>query len=612
MEQLRLIARFLWPWVRRYRLRLAGAVLAGALFGASNAGVLWLTRTVLERLEDDPAPAAESVEAAPGEGLAAEAGAVDRFLDRWLPRRGEPAGMLQYLSLILGLPLLISIRSSWEYLSAYWMSWVGERVVNDLRVKVLGKLSGLPLGYFDKAKMGDMITRINGDTLMLQNCITHGIKNSVSHPVTVLVVFLYLVRMDWQLMLGIAALLPGTLVPLLIFGRKARAASAGRVRANVVQSSLLVEMLSAIRVVKAYCLESREVERFRNLSRQIFSHTMRGVRAQEIVGPIIETLSMLAVGTLIVFVILTDRSIADLVTFFAGLFMFYESIKKLAKLHVLFSQTSVGVQRLESILAEQPEVADPGRGLPVDRFERGIRFQGVSFAYREEQVLEDIDLAIPRGTRLGIAGESGSGKTTLIHLLLRFFEPDRGRILLDGADLADLRVRDCRQLMALVSQDVVVFDQSVADNIGCGRAGATREEIERAAEQAHATGFIRELEHGFDTWLGERGVTLSGGQRQRIAIARAFVRDAPILILDEATASLDARSEAEVQLAIDDLARSRTVICIAHRLSTLRSMDRIVVLEKGRIREEGSYESLLSAGGAFAAMARRQGIADPD
>ena len=426
MEQLRLIARFLWPWVRRYRLRLAGAVLAGALFGASNAGVLWLTRTVLERLEDDPAPAAESVEAAPGEGLAAEAGAVDRFLDRWLPRRGEPAGMLQYLSLILGLPLLISIRSSWEYLSAYWMSWVGERVVNDLRVKVLGKLSGLPLGYFDKAKMGDMITRINGDTLMLQNCITHGIKNSVSHPVTVLVVFLYLVRMDWQLMLGIAALLPGTLVPLLIFGRKARAASAGRVRANVVQSSLLVEMLSAIRVVKAYCLESREVERFRNLSRQIFSHTMRGVRAQEIVGPIIETLSMLAVGTLIVFVILTDRSIADLVTFFAGLFMFYESIKKLAKLHVLFSQTSVGVQRLESILAEQPEVADPGRGLPVDRFERGIRFQGVSFAYREEQVLEDIDLAIPRGTRLGIAGESGSGKTTLIHLLLRFFEPDRG------------------------------------------------------------------------------------------------------------------------------------------------------------------------------------------
>jgi ATP-binding cassette, subfamily B, bacterial MsbA len=643
------IFRFSWPYIRAYRGRLYGAVLAGIVFGVSNAGILMLTETILERLEPvdtetvlsdegtvlDESPTGEDsekslvevpkaedkrsalylierVSPATGEWVRSVSEAVgasfDRILDVFFPRMGSPVTVLQVVGAVLGLPFLVAFRSGGQYLSAYWMSWVGERIVNDLRVEVLDRLSRLSLNYFNQAKMGDMITRINGDTLMLQHCISHGVKHSITDPVTIIAVFLFLLVSDWQLTMTLVVLLPICLLPVVIYGRKARKASKKKVSTNVTQSSLIVEMLSAIRVVKAYSLEDREVGRFRILSRQLFGHTMKGVRAHEIVGPIIETISMLAVGGLIVFVVQTERSVSDLMTFFIGIIMFYMPIKKLAKLHVLFEQTSVGVDRLKSVLSEIPEVQESTASLPVTEFNRGIRFDGVSFAYGDDPVLRGIDFEIPRGTKLGIAGESGSGKSTLINLLFRFFDPGSGRLQIDGVDLKDLKLKDYRGLLALVSQDVVVFDQSVYDNIACGRIGASREDVMRAAEQAHATEFIEALVDGFDTRLGERGVTLSGGQRQRIAIARAFVRNAPILVLDEATAALDAKSEAEVQSAIEELAANRTVICIAHRLSTLKSMDEVMVLDKGLIIEKGPYDSLLREGGAFAQMAARQGI----
>ena len=632
MARALLIFRFSWPYVQKHRGRLYGALLAGAIFGLSNAGILWITRTVLERLNPEKDAAeqelvssdAHSSEASffqrsfPRTAAALESmavsveSAVAGVVDQWFPKMGNPVTVFQLLGALLGLPLLVSIRSGGEYLSAYWMSWVGERMVNDLRVEVLESLSRLSLNYFNQAKMGDMITRINSDTLALQNCINIGVKRSVTDPLTILAVFAYLVFMDWQLMARTAVLLPICLVPVIIYGRKARRASANKIQTNVTQSSLIVEMLSAIRIVKAFALEEREVARFRRLSRQLFGYTMRGVRSQEIVGPIIETVSMAAVGMLIVFVVQTERSAPDLITFFIGLIMFYIPVKKLAKLHVFFEQASVSVGRLQNILAETPEVQDSPQAAPIQTFSKAIQFENVSFAYPRanpsNMALQNIRLTIPHGLKLGIAGESGSGKSTLIHLLFRFFDPIAGAVLFDGKDLRNLKVKDCRKLLALVSQDIVVFDQSVAENIRCGRLDSTREEIIQAARQAHAIEFIEKLEKGFETQLGERGAALSGGQRQRIAIARAFVRNAPILVLDEATAALDARSEAEVQTAIDELAVNRTVICIAHRLSTLQAMDKIIVLEKGRIAEQGSYPQLLSQDGPFARMAQRQGI----
>ena len=533
---------------------------------------------------------------------------IHSVVDLLFPEMGSPVTFWQAQYGPEGLPLLVAFRSAGQYLSAYWMSWVGEKMVNDLRVDVLECLSRLSLNYFNKAKMGDMITRINGDTMMLQRCIGNGVKHSITDPVTIVAVFLFLVVTDWQLTLSVVILLPMCLLPVAIYGSKARKASKKQVKANVTQASLIVEMLSAIRVVKAYSLEEREVSRFRVLSRRLFGHTMKGIRSREIVGPIIETASMLAVGALIVFVVQTGRSVPELVTFFAGLIMFYMPVKKLAKLHIMFEQTSVGVERLKSVLAEIPQVQDSTSAKAIEGFQREIRLENVSFAYGEELVLRGLNLNIPRGTKLGIAGESGSGKSTIINLIFRFFDPTEGRMLVDGVDVRDLKLKDYRQLLALVSQDVVVFDQSVHENIASGRLGATQEEVVEAARQAHAETFIKALEEGFETRLGERGVTLSGGQRQRIAIARAFVRNAPILVLDEATAALDAKSEGEVQSAIDRLAANRTVICIAHRLSTLKSMDEIIVLDAGRIVEQGSYDALLKQGGQFAQMAARQGI----
>jgi len=266
------------------------------------------------------------------------------------------------------------------------------------------------------------------------------------------------------------------------------------------------------------------------------------------------------------------------------------------------------VNRLLHILQQQPSVKDPAQPKPLREFRRGIAFENVSFTYGRELVLQNLNLEVPRGTKLGVAGESGSGKSTLVNLLFRFFDPTGGVIRIDGLDLREIACADLRRLMALVSQDVVLFDMTVAENIALGKAGATRAEIEAAAKAAFAHEFIAAMPQGYDTSIGERGVTLSGGQRQRLCLARAFVRNAPILVLDEATASLDSKAEAEVQAAIDRLAEHRTVISVAHRLSTLAAMDFLIVLERGQIVESGSFDELLRHGGVFADMAARQGI----
>ena len=297
-----------------------------------------------------------------------------------------------------------------------------------------------------------------------------------------------------------------------------------------------------------------------------------------------------------------------MVGFLTGMFLLYNPVKKIAGINIMFHETSVGVDRLIKLLREQPTVKDMTTARRVTKFTSELSFEHVSFSYGNQLVVQDVDIVIKRGFKLGVAGESGSGKSTLANLIFRFYDPTHGRITLDGVDLREITIHDLRQLMALVSQDIVLFDNTVAENIAYGRSGATRTEVEQAAQQAYAHEFIMQLPHGYDTRIGERGITLSGGQRQRLSIARAFVRNAPILVLDEATAALDSQAEAEVQKAIDHLAENRTVISIAHRLSTLRTSDQIIVLSQGRIIEAGSFSDLVSCGGVFSGMAQRQGI----
>ena len=614
MRHLKAVFRFGWPYMRPYQSRLWLGVLCGVLLGLSNASFIWATKTIFGRLEAKPAM--EKEETASTNRLAvylqervkAVRQTVDTAVDPWLPLAGRERDAKQLIGGFLLLPVLVAIRGMLGYFSTYCMCWVSERVMADLRAAALHKLNQLSLDFFNRSTMGDLTTRINGDTAALYRCMALGFGDLIREPVTIISLVAGLCLLDWQLTVLALVFVPLVVVPLRKLGGKMRAVSRAGLNVSINQSSTLLEALAGIRVIQAFGLEDRQEERFRQNSRQLIHFGMKTVQARELINPITEVVAMLGLGCLVVFVFWKESRLPGMASFSIGLVMLMQPLKKLTALHVLFQQTAVSVDRLFQLFQEQPTVRNRPTAQPLREFRSKLAFKAVNFAYADKLVIRDFSLVIPRGMKLGVAGESGSGKSTLVNLIFRFYDPTSGVITVDGVDLRELQLQDLRGHMALVSQEVVVFDQTVAENIACGKAEATRQEVEAAARQAYAHDFIMQLPQGYDTRLGERGVTLSGGQRQRLVIARAFVRNAPILVLDEATAALDSHAEAEVQKVIEQFAAHRTVICVAHRLSTLAAMDRIIVLSEGSIVEQGTFPELLAAEGRFADMARRQGI----
>jgi ATP-binding cassette, subfamily B, bacterial MsbA len=615
VSNIKMVFQFGWKYLRPYWNRLLAAILLGLLFGASNASMVWATKTLMERF--DTAAQRRVAEATKEQDNKAgfftgQARALQQqasaIIDPWLPRAGADWTWKMVVGGLLFLPLLMFMRSAADYGSSYCMGWVSERVVNDMRLDVMQKLSTLSLPFFNKAKSGDLLTRINGDTHKLHRALKQGSSELVKESITAIGLLGALLLMNWRLTLVAALFLPVCVVPLVVLGRKARQAARKSREAETKQASQLFELLNSVRLVKAYCLEESQMNRFRKQAREIVRQGMKGVQAKQLVNPIIEVIAMFGLGALLVVIFWMKTSLSDFVGFLTAVMLLFVAIKKLSSVHILFEQANPSVVRLAEIMQQQPTVKEPASPVRVSTFRNNICFEDVSFAYLDLPVLHNFSLEIPRGTKVGIAGPSGSGKSTVVNLLLRFYDPRSGRITIDGLDIREMSFRDLRQLIALVSQEVVLFDTSIAENIATGKLGASQAEIEAAARDAYAHEFIMQLPGGYQSRVGEKGVMLSGGQRQRIAIARAFVRNAPILVLDEATASLDSQAEAEVQRAIDHLAENRTVISVAHRLSTLSNCDQVIVLEQGRIVEQGHFEELLAAGGAFAAMGRRQGI----
>ena len=605
MNQLRRVLAFGLPFLWPYRSRFMAAVLLALLFGVTNGAFVLATKTLFERLSPPPLAPGQVDPQALASRFSAD---FAEIMEKVLPRSGQPITPLQITGAVLFLPLLMLVRAGTSYLSAYCMTWVSTRVVRDMQIRVLEKLHSLSLDYFNKSTLGDLTTHISGDTRRIFDAMNNGFSDLIKEPFTLLSILAGMIIIDARLTLAAMVILPLVILPILMVGNRLKRLARQTLSVGISQGSGLIEALCGIRLIKAYGLEDFQLDRYRRESLELVNLEVKKTQAGKLVNPVIEVVSTLGLGAFIIVVFATHQSVSDFVGFLTGLIMLPNPVKRLAQMHVDLVSATVSCDRLEKFLALTPSVQEPTSFTPLARLSKELKFEKVYLDYGHDHVLQEIDFHIPKGFKLGLAGASGSGKSSLINLLPRFYAPTSGRILWDGRDLHTIHSRELRSQIALVSQDVVLLDGTVEENISLGRLGATHSEIEEAARRAFAHDFIQGLSRGYETRVGERGVMLSGGQKARISLARAFLRNAPILILDEATAALDADSEAEVQKTIDQLEEGRTVLCIAHRLSTLANMDEIIVLESGRIVERGTFSSLLARKGLFASMAAQQGI----
>ena len=373
-------------------------------------------------------------------------------MDAWLPLKGRPIDLPQIIGGFLLLPLLVALRGFIGYLSSYCMAWVSERTIRDLRMNVLGKLNSLSMDYFNRATTGEILMRVNGDTTALYRCLSLGFSDLVKEPFTLIGLLVALFLVNWKLTLMAIIFTPLAVIPTRILGKKIRHLLTHGITTGMMQDSLLVEVYSNIRVVKAFCLEKLQMERFRKIYDNLLHIGMKSVQARELVNPLVETISMLGLGVVIVFIFYSGIAVDDLVGFLTGAVMMYTPIKKLGALHVYFQQASVGANRLMDIFRMEPKVKEKPDAVRLDGFSKSLQFRNLFFGYSGKPVLKNFNTAVPRGMKLGIAGESGSGKSTLVNLLFRFYDPTAGRINFDYHYMSVVSIYELRQHMALVSQ----------------------------------------------------------------------------------------------------------------------------------------------------------------
>jgi subfamily B ATP-binding cassette protein MsbA len=507
----------------------------------------------------------------------------------------------------LWIPLIFLVRALAGYANSYLIQYCGLRVLESIRTDLFVKLQGLPLSFFKKNRSGDLLARLMNDTEVLRQVIAQASSDLIKQPATLLAalgVLGWLAARDRSFFIALIALVTVPLcVTVIRMAGKRLAARARTLQARGGDlSATLTETLQSPLEIRAYNLEERQIAQFRLRVREMLGLALKVVKYRQAISPSIEVVAATGFAAALFFGVRNGMTLEGFMTLGMALYMSYEPIKKLGVIHSLFRQGDAAIERLEFILGEADGLADPAEPQPFHAPRQGIRFENVSFAYEDELVLQNVDLEIPSGTVVALVGPSGAGKSTFASLIPRFYDPTRGAIMIDGTDLRRFAKKDLRNHIAVVPQMPSLFSGSVADNIRIGRLDASDERIMDAARRAHADEFIRGLPQGYQTQVGERGDQLSGGQRQRIAIARAFLRDAPILILDEATSALDSESESMVQQALADLVKGRTTFIIAHRFSTITVADRILVFEGGRIVADGSHAELRGSSPIYQSM----------
>lgn len=616
----------LWRAARRYWLMLGVGVLCGMAVGGSWLPVFQMLKPALEELQAPPAVErqveAESVQAQ-GAPKTVEAPVsppkAEPQTPVWLERTERAAGYLGLqvrdakgefkgaflLLAVLVLPLVLLFRLATVYLNNYCLRWVSVHVVKDLRNSLFAHLQEQSLAFFGRIEVGRIMSRALGDPQQIDSVMSVTIAELCRAPFEILVslafVVYFAIEHDLLGMIAIAVIgYPICMYPIVQIGKWVRKWSRRMMECSAVLQSGMVENLTGIRLVKACNTEQLEIDRFAEKNRQVVKTTLRAERLSLFVSPVTETASILLASIFLLICYWSGKGFADILPLLVPFVVAYKPIKSLGKLQTSIERGRAALSRVYSLLDLDTALPQPQNPVGKKHFDSAITFEQVGFSYGAgKTTLEEIDFQLRKGQTIAVVGSTGSGKSTIANLLCRFYDPTSGRVALDGIPLDQINPKDLRNLIGIVTQETVLFNTTIAQNIAYGRPEATLEQIIQAAKLANAHDFIASHPDGYSRIVGDKGFVLSGGERQRIAIARAILRNPPILVLDEATSALDTVTEQQVQQAITHLMANRTVFAIAHRLSTIRQADLILVLDKGRIIERGTHAQLYAQGGVY-------------